>query len=235
MVPFWPRGAQCRGTSPNGQLAAIRQTRSDRVMKKIAIATVIGSMVGAAFVAGIAVGKTTAQPKFIAAEEVKWDDVGGPKLGQLTGDYKKGAYGALMKIPAGFTSPFHTHSQSYEAIQIQGTSSHWIRGEDGTKAKKMTPGSYWMMPAKVEHVSSCAAGTDCIMYIVQKGKFDFTLAKDEAAKMQAGSAAAGSAAKPAAGAGAGSAAKPAAGAGAGSAAKPAAGAGAGSAAAPAKK
>jgi quercetin dioxygenase-like cupin family protein len=153
----------------------------------------MGSMVGTAFVAGIAVGKTPApQPKFTAAEEVKWDDVGGPKLGQLTGDYKKGAYSGLFKIPAGFTSPFHTHSQTYEAIEIQGTTSHWIRGEDGTKAKKMTPGSYWMMPAKLEHVSSCAAGTDCIMYIFQKSKFDFLPAKED--KKPAGSAAAGSAA-----------------------------------------
>jgi len=181
-------------------------------------------MVGAAFLAGIAVGKTTAQPKFIAAEEVKWDDVGGPKLGTLTGDYKKGAYGALMKIPAGFTSPFHTHSGTYEAIQIQGTSSHWVRGEDGTKAKKMTPGSYWMMPAKVEHVSSCAAGTDCIFYVWQKTKFDFTLAKDEAAKVQ--TAAGSAAAKPAAGAGSATA-KPATGS---AAAKPAAAAGSAAAA-----
>jgi hypothetical protein len=164
-------------------------------------------MVGAAFVAGVAVGKVTAQPKFIASEEVKWDDLGGgPKLGQLTGDYKKKAYSGLFKLPAGFTSPFHTHSGAYEAIQIQGTSSHWVRGEDGTKAKKMTPGSYWMMPGKVEHVSACAAGTDCIIYIWQKSKFDFALAKDEAAK-QAAAAGSAAPAKPAAGAGSAAPAK----------------------------
>ena len=166
-------------------------------MKKLAIV----SVVGAAFVAGIAVGKVPEQPKFIAVEEVKWDDVGGPKLAQLTGDYKKAAYSGLLKIPAGFTSPFHAHTGAYEAVQIQGTSSHWLRGEDGTKAKKMTPGSYWMMPAKLEHVSACAPGTDCIMYIWQKRKFDVIPGKEakEAAKTAGaatGSAAAGSAAKP---------------------------------------
>ncbi len=150
-------------------------------MRKLAIASVIGSMVGAAFLAGIAVGKTTVQPKFIAAEEVKWDDVGGPKLGNLTGDYKKGAYGALMKLPAGFTSPLHTHTGAYEAIEIQGTSSHWLKGEDGTKAKKMTPGSYWSMPGKVEHVSACAPGQDCIFYVWQKSKFDFVAGKEDKA------------------------------------------------------
>jgi hypothetical protein len=183
-------------------------------MKKMAVVSVMGAMVGAAFVAGVAVGKVTPQPKFTAVEEVKWDDVGGPKLGQLTGDYKKGPYSGLMKISAGFTSPYHSHTGAYEAVQIQGTSSHWLRGEDGTKAKKMTPGSYWSMPAKLEHVSACAAGTDCVMYIWQKTKFDFVPGKEAkdaakaAAAAPAGSAAAGSAAaKPPA---AGSAAKPAA-------------------------
>jgi hypothetical protein len=156
-------------------------------------------MIGAAFVAGIAVGKTTVQPKFIASEELKWDDVGGPKLATLTGDYKKGPFGALHKLPAGFTSPMHSHTGAYEAIEIQGTSSHWLKGEDGTKAKKMTPGSYWSMPAKLDHVSSCAPGQDCIFYVWQKTKFDFVPAKEDKV---AGSAAAGSAApaaKPAAG------------------------------------
>jgi hypothetical protein len=170
------------------------------VMKKLAIVSVVGSMVGAAFIAGVAVGKTTVQPKFIAAEELKWDDVGGPKLATVTGDYKKGPYGALMKLPSGFTSPMHSHTGAYEAIEIQGTSSHWLKGEDGTKAKKMTPGSYWSMPGKVEHVSSCATGQDCIFYVWQKAKFDFMPAKeDKAAAAPAAKvpppAAAGSAAK----------------------------------------
>ena len=196
-------------------------------MRKLAVVSVIGAMVGAAFVAGVAVGKVTPQPKFTAVEEVKWDDVGGAKLGQLTGDYRKGPYSGLLKISAGFTWPYHSHGGAYEAVQIQGTSSHWLRGEDGTKAKKMTPGSYWSMPAKLEHMSACAAGTDCIVYVWQKTKYDFVPGKEakEAAKA---AAAAGSAASPAPGA----AAK--AGAAAGSAAKPPAGTAAGSAA-PAKK
>jgi hypothetical protein len=174
-------------------------------MKKIALMSVVGSLVGAAFVAGVAVGKGAApQPKFTASEEVKWDDVGGPKLGLLTGDYKKGPYGALLKIPAGFTSPLHSHTGAYEAIEIQGTTSHWLKGEDGTKAKKMTPGSYWMMPAKLDHVSSCAAGQDCIFYVWQKTKFDFVPGKEDKG---AGSATPAAAAKAPAAAGSAAPAK----------------------------
>jgi hypothetical protein len=195
-----------------------------RVMKKIAILSVVGSLCGVAFVAGVAVGKAAPpQPKFVASEEVKWDDVGGPKLGVLTGDSKKGPYGALMRLPAGFTSPLHSHTGAYEAIQISGTSSHWLKGEDGTKAKKMTPGSYWSMPAKLDHVSSCAPGQDCVVYVWQKTKFDFVASKDPAAGPTTKAGSAVPPAKPA-GAGAGAAAAPT---------KPAAGAGSAAAPAPA--
>jgi hypothetical protein len=178
-------------------------------MKKTTLALTM-FIAGGAFVAGVAVGKTPAKaPTFVSYEEMKWDDLGGPKMANASGDYKKGPYAGLFKMPAGFTSPMHTHTGEYEAIQIMGTSSHWLEGEDGKAAKKMTPGSYWKMTSRLPHVSACAAGADCVVLVMQKTKFDY---KETA---PAAGSAAGSAAKPAAG----SAAKPAA----GSAAKPAAG------------
>lgn len=172
-------------------------------MKKTTLAVTM-FVAGGAFVAGVAVGKTPAKaPTFAAYEEMKWDDLGGPKMANASGDYKKGPYAGLLKIPGGFTSPMHSHTGEYEAIQIMGTSTHWVEGEDGKSAKKMTPGSYWKMPSKLPHISACAAGTDCVILVMQKTKFDY---KETPAKPAAGSAA-GSAAKP----GAGSAAKPAAG------------------------
>jgi len=158
-------------------------------MKKLAMTTLGASLLAGAFLAGVAVGKDApAKAKFIAAEEVKWDDVGGPKLGTLTGDYKKGPYVGLLKLPAGFTSPLHTHTGTYEAVEISGTSSHWLKGEDGTKAKKMTPGSYWTITGKAEHTSSCAPGVDCVFVVWQKAKFDFAVSKDDPS-MAKGSAA----------------------------------------------
>lgn len=160
-------------------------------MKKLAITSVGLSLLAGAFLAGVAVGKDApVKAKFLAAEEVKWEDIGGPKLGLLTGDYKKGPYGALIKMPAGYTWPLHSHTGSYEAVEISGTSSHWLKGEDGTKAKKMTPGSYWTFTGKAEHISSCAPGADCIMFVWQKTKFDFVAGKDDKAGVAAGSAAA---------------------------------------------
>lgn len=76
-------------------------------------------------------------------------------------------------MPAGFTSPVHTHTAPYEAVQIEGTSRHWMDGEDGAKAQKMTPGSYWSMPGKVKPYSACDAGAKCTILIIAKAKFDF--------------------------------------------------------------
>ena len=174
-------------------------------MKNIMRLAIVLSVAGGVFVAGVAVGQAPATPKgvvYVARDEVKMTDIGGPKLGNLKGDFAKGGFTGLFQIPAGFTSPLHTHDTAYEAVQIEGTSSHWMEGEDGTKAKKMTPGSYWSMPGKLKHFSACAAGKDCTVLIISKGKFTFT---DSTPKPKAGAgSAAGSAAKPA---GAGSAAK----------------------------
>lgn len=149
-------------------------------MKKLIGLALASSLLGGVFVAGVAIGKGAAPaPKFIARDEVKMEDVGGPKYGPLTGDFKKGAHVGLLQVPAGFTSPMHTHSGDYEAVEIEGTSSHWLKGEDGTKAKKMTPGSYWSMPAKLDHVSACDKGKDCVILVWQKTKFDFTASKDD--------------------------------------------------------
>jgi len=183
---------------------------------------IVLSVAGGTFVAGVAVGQAPKGVKFIERSEMKADDLGGLTMSNITGDYKKGAFTGLLTIPAGFTSPLHIHSGAYEAYQIEGTTRHWLEGEDGSKAKKMTPGSYWAMPGKLKHFSACDAGKTCTVLLVEKGKWDYKdMTPKDAAKPAGAGSAAGSAAKPA---GAGSAAKPA---GAGSAAKPA---GAGSAA-----
>lgn len=142
---------------------------------------------GGAFVAGVAVGKTPPKPaKYTSFEEHKWDDLGGPRMANVVGDYKRGPYAALLKIPAGHTSPVHLHTGEYDALQVMGTSTHWSEGEDGKAAKKMTPGSHWKMPSKLPHTSACAAGTDCVILVMQRTKFDY---KESAKPTEPGSAA----------------------------------------------
>ncbi len=152
-------------------------------MKKLHVAALACALAGGTFLGGLAIGKTAADAKFMSADEAKWDDMNGLKLASVTGDYKKGPYSGLLKLPAGFTSPLHTHTGDYEAVMISGTSSHWFKGEDGSKAKKLTPGSYWKMPGGVAHVSSCAAGADCVIYIWQTKPFDAQMIDEKTGKV----------------------------------------------------
>src|SRR6185503_10027504 len=104
------------------------------------------------FVAGAAVGKGDAkQAKFISRDEVKLaEPVPGFKVGLVTGDKDKGPQVSMAQLAGGFESPWHSHTGDYEAVEISGTSKDWFRGEDPAKAKKMTPGSYWMIPGGVD-------------------------------------------------------------------------------------
>ncbi len=150
--------------------------------KVLKLSVVMSSLVLGGFFAGVAVGKTSKAPTFTAKEELQWVDLGGPKLAGLSGNPQKGPYIGLLQLPggsAGFTSPWHSHSGDYEAVQITGTSTHWVKGEDGTKAKKMTPGSYWTMPGKVDHISQCEKGAECLVLVMQKKKFDFLPGKED--------------------------------------------------------
>jgi uncharacterized RmlC-like cupin family protein len=135
------------------------------------------------FVAGFAVGGPSKKPTFKAFSEMTFEDMGGLKLATITGNPKKGTYVGLLQVPAGFKSPMHMHSGTYEAVEIKGTSSHWSVGEDGSAAPKMVPGSYWTVPAKAPHVSSCEKGEDCLILIWQKSKFDVTQLGDDGKKL----------------------------------------------------
>jgi quercetin dioxygenase-like cupin family protein len=165
-------------------------------MKKLGWISLVVTLCAGAFVAGLAIGAPKKAPVFHAFEEITLTELmpAGPKLGSVIGDHKKGSYTGLFWMPAGFTSPMHTHNGAYDAIQIKGTSTHWVEGEDGTQAKKMTPGSHWMMPARLAHVSACAAGEDCLMVLIQKGKFDFKPYEPKPAKGAAPAPAKGAAA-----------------------------------------
>lgn len=101
----------------------------------------------------------------------------GPQITALWGDPEKGPYGALLRFPAGFKSPMHTHSFDEYTVTIQGTAVHWTETESEATAKRMTPGSYTLIRGNVNHVSSCAPdGEECITFLTQAHPFDFKLA-----------------------------------------------------------
>jgi len=105
------------------------------------------------------------------------DNPGGTQMAPLWGDPASGAYGALLRFPAGFVSPMHSHSVDEYTITVQGTALHWTEDESPADAVRMDLGSFTFIPGGVNHVSSCAAdGPECIAVITQRDQFDFALA-----------------------------------------------------------
>jgi hypothetical protein len=83
------------------------------------------------------------------------------QVAKLWGDRTKGAYGMLLKLPAGFEAGFHAHTADYKAVLISGTWVHPDEGKEVAASKELTPGSFVMQPGKVFHNDKCKEGSDC--------------------------------------------------------------------------
>ena len=138
----------------------------------------IVGVAAAAFGAGAAIAaKAPAVITAVPFADAKWTNLmgdGGPSMAQLWGDSTKaGESGFLLKLPAGFVSPAHSHSNDYWAVTVAGKMSHWSDLQSEKDAVALPAGSYAMMPAKLKHISKCAPGAECIIMVRMKGKFDF--------------------------------------------------------------
>jgi hypothetical protein len=152
-----------------------------RTTKWIAGATLIAAVAAGGYAAGAASKPSTVLP----AAELKFDPYapGVPlQVAKLWGDRTKGAYGMLLKLPAGFEAGFHAHTADYKAVLVSGTWIHPDEGKDLAGSKELTPGSYVMQPGKAFHNDKCKEGADCIIFVMQDAKGDFIPAPAPAAK-----------------------------------------------------
>jgi len=114
-------------------------------------------------------------PIFIPASDLKWTDLDptgapGVKVADLWGDHQKGKFGALIKLPAGFKTPLHTHSYAMKVVFLSGT---YIQAPEGKPEVRLGPGSYMMQPGgNYRHITSCDAASDCLFYVESDGPFD---------------------------------------------------------------
>ena len=117
----------------------------------------------------------SAQPVFVPASGVKWTDLDpagapGVKVADLWGDHTKGAFGALLKLPAGFAAPLHTHSHAMKVVFLSGT---YIQAPEGKAEVRLGPGSYMMQPGgNYRHTTSCDKASDCLFFVESNGAFD---------------------------------------------------------------
>jgi hypothetical protein len=114
-------------------------------------------------------------PVFIPASDLKWNDLDpagapGVKVVDLWGDYKKGPFGALFKLPAGFVAALHTHTHTMKVVFLSGT---YIQAPEGKPEVRLGPGSYMMQPGgDYRHTTSCDPASDCVFFVESNGAFD---------------------------------------------------------------
>lgn len=94
----------------------------------------------------------------------------GPAFGDLT----KGKHGTFIKMPAGFVSPVHSHTEDYLAVVIKGVGEN---GPAGAADVPLPAGSYWFQRGEEPHVTKCLSQEDCLFFLYQPGKFDYVTAQ----------------------------------------------------------
>ncbi|GAA1799494.1 cupin domain-containing protein [Leucobacter iarius] len=119
------------------------------------------------------VSKTISLP----AADLDWTvlpDSGGVQYANVRGDLSgKGPYEAFVKFPAGADNPFHTHSKDLPTVVLSGTFYAEIDG----KRTEYGPGSYYDLPADLEHFSGCTAAAECLLFQYQSDHFDLNPVK----------------------------------------------------------
>ena len=126
--------------------------------------------------------QTSRQPVFLPAGELKWTDLDpagapGVKIAALWGDPGKGAFGAYLKLPAGFVVPLHTHTHDMKVVFISGT---YIQAPEGKPEVRLGPGSYMMQPGgNYRHTTSCDKAVDCVFFVEAGGAFDLKVVAAE--------------------------------------------------------
>jgi len=129
-------------------------------------------------------GTSGDRPIPISTADLKWTDldpVGAPgvKIAALWGNPASGAFGAFLRLPAGFAAPLHTHTHAMKVVTVSGT---YIQGPDGAAVFRLDPGSYLMQPGgDYRHTTSCDAASDCVFFVESDGGFDLHVVADSAA------------------------------------------------------
>ena len=118
------------------------------------------------------------EPVFVPSGDLKWTDLDpkgapGVQIADVWGNHTKGAYGAFIKFPAGFTTPLHTHTNAVKIVIVSGT---YIQAPEGKPEVRLGPGSYMMQPGgNYRHTTSCDKASECVFFVESNGKFDLKL------------------------------------------------------------
>jgi len=123
-------------------------------------------------------------PTALPAADLRWielDPTGAPgvKVADLWGDHRTGSFGAIFRLPPGFSAPLHTHTHAMKLVVLSGT---YIQGPEGKPEFRLGPSSYLMQPGGTyRHTTSCDPASECIFFVESNGAFDLHPATAESA------------------------------------------------------
>jgi hypothetical protein len=147
-------------------------------MSRIALSLAIASVLALTAVAA-ATPAPKAAPKhavptatLVSNAELKWNDVPdvpGAKMASLHGDPGKGPSHFFLKLPAGFSAGLHFHNADHWVAVVSGT---LVLTPEGGAEKRLPAGSGFGFTGKKKHTTSCDAGTDCILFVDARAKWD---------------------------------------------------------------
>jgi len=86
------------------------------------------------------------------------------------GDLAHGPHGTFIKMPAGYVSPTHAHTEDYWAVVVSGV---MVNKKPDSPDVALPVGSYFFQKGGESHVTKCISPNECIFFINQAGKFDF--------------------------------------------------------------
>ena len=114
------------------------------------------------------------QINLIPANDLAWETTPeGVAFAPLLGDRFVESYQAMVQLPAGTISPPHVKSANMFGVILQGEMIHYSTDTDPETAKKIGPGSFYMVPQGLAHVSACVSEVPCVAYLYQDAAFDF--------------------------------------------------------------
>ena len=144
-------------------------TKKFALMVGVSVMAAVGLGVGL----GVAGGHVSGG-KMIQADAHDWHALGDGGLQEavLWGDPATGAFGRLIKLPAGFEVPVHWHTGDYHVVLVGGTWRHSF--QDGDRdSQDLALGSYVFQPAGGYHGDLCVGPEDCILFQIQDVAADF--------------------------------------------------------------
>lgn len=120
-----------------------------------------------------AADNTLVEPDDLSYQPVDPKYPDGPQMAVVHGDPTAGGLSAFfLKLPAGSDAGIHSHTAGYQAVVVSGTPKHWLPGDKDVKP--LEPGGYWMQPGDQPHGDVCEGDSECVLFLVMDGKFDFT-------------------------------------------------------------